>query len=79
MANDAAVTQRLALTLVTAIRPDLTKPADALTRWSKRRGRKALQGLKAALKDFRATPAFWSQSGCRSKEGSVNRSSRLLS
>ncbi len=31
-ANDAAVTQRLALTLVTAIRPDLAKPASALTR-----------------------------------------------
>jgi CHAD domain-containing protein len=59
-ANDAALTQRLALTLVTAIRPDLAKPAGALTRWSKRRGRKALQGLEAALKDFRATPTFWS-------------------
>jgi triphosphatase len=60
VANDAVVTQRLALTLVTPIRPDLAKPAGALTRWSERRGRKALQSLKAALKDFRATPAFWS-------------------
>jgi len=59
-ANDAAVTQRLALTLVTAIRPDLAKPANALTRWSKRQGVEALQDLNAALKDFRATPAFWS-------------------
>jgi triphosphatase len=59
-ANDAAVTQRLALTLVTANRPDLAKPAGVLTRWSERRGRRALKGLKAALKDFRATPAFWS-------------------
>ncbi len=58
-ANDAVVTQRLARTLVTAIRPDLAMPAGVLTRWSERQGRKALQGLKAALKDFRATPMFW--------------------
>jgi len=60
LANDAVVTKRLALSLVSASRPDLAKPAGALTQWSKRRGRKALQGLKPALKDFRATPAFWS-------------------
>jgi triphosphatase len=60
LANDAVVTKRLALSLVSASRPDLAKPAGALTRWSKRRGRKALQGLKPALKDFRAAPAFWS-------------------
>jgi CHAD domain-containing protein len=59
-ANDAAVTQRLALTLVTTIRPDLAKPASTLMRWSKRQGLEALRGLKAALKDFRVTPAFWS-------------------
>ena len=59
VANDAVVTKRLAMSLVTAMRPDLAKPASALRRWSGRRGRKALQGLKAALKDFRATPAFW--------------------
>jgi CHAD domain-containing protein len=59
-ANDAAVTQRLALTLVTAVRPDLAKPASALTRWSKRQALEALQDLKAALKDFGARPAFWS-------------------
>jgi triphosphatase len=61
VANDATVTQRLAPTLVTNSRPDLAKPAGALAKWSKRRGRKALRGLKGALKDFRATPAFWSR------------------
>ena len=61
VANDAMVTQRLAPTLVTDSRPDLAKPAGALAKWSTRRGRKALQGLKGALRDFRATPAFWSQ------------------
>jgi len=60
LANDAVVTKRLALSLVAARRPDLAKPAGALTRWSGRRGRKALQGLKPALKEFRAAPTFWS-------------------
>jgi triphosphatase len=60
LANDAVVTKRLALSLVSASRPDLAKPAGALTRWRERRSRKALQGLKPALKDFRAAPAFWS-------------------
>jgi triphosphatase len=59
MANDAVVTKRLALSLVTLSRPDLAKPAAALTRWSKWRRRKALRDLKAALKDFRAAPPFW--------------------
>ena len=59
-ANDAAVTKQLALKLVTDTRPDLAKPAGALARWSERRNRKALRGLKGALKDFRATPGFWS-------------------
>ena len=60
VANDAVVTQRLARMLLTASRPDLEKPVGALTRWNKRRGRKLLRGFKAALKEFRATPAFWS-------------------
>ncbi len=60
LSHDAVVTKRLAISLVSAIRPDLAKPARALTRWSERRGRKALQSLKPALKDFRAAPAFWS-------------------
>ncbi len=60
LANDAVVTKRLALSLVMPSRPDLAKPAGALTRWSARRGRQALRGLKPALKDFRAAPAFWS-------------------
>jgi len=60
LANDAVVTKRLALSLVSASRPDLAKPAGALVRWNERRGRKALQGLKPALKQFRAAPAFWS-------------------
>ncbi len=59
-ANDAVVTKRLAVSLVAASRPDLAKPTAALTRWSGRRGRKALQGLKPALKEFRAAHAFWS-------------------
>jgi CHAD domain-containing protein len=63
VANDATVTQRLAPTLVTDSRPDLAKPAGALAKWSKRRGRKALRGLKGALKDFRASSAFWSRDG----------------
>lgn len=60
LANDAVVTKRLALSLVSASRPDLAKPAGALVRWNERRGRKALQGFKPALKEFRAAPAFWS-------------------
>jgi len=60
LANDAVVTKRLALSLVRASRSDLAKPAGALARWSKRRGRNALQGLKPALEDFRAAPGFWS-------------------
>ena len=60
VANDAVVTKRLALSLVSASRPDLAKPAGALTRWSERRGCSALQGLQPALKDFRAAPGFWS-------------------
>jgi inorganic triphosphatase YgiF len=59
LANDAVATKRLALSLVSARRPDLAKPAGALKLWSERRGRKALQGFKPALKDFRAAPAFW--------------------
>jgi CHAD domain-containing protein len=60
LANDAVMTKRMAVSLVSVNRRDLAKPAAALTRWSKRRGRKALQGLKAALKEFREAPAFWS-------------------
>jgi triphosphatase len=59
LANDAAVAQRLVLTLVTDRRPDLAKPAVALARWSNQRSRKTLRGLKAPLQDFRAVPEFW--------------------
>jgi triphosphatase len=59
LANDAEVAQRLLLTLVTGRRPDLAKPADTLARWSKRRSRKTLRDLKAALEDFQAEPVFW--------------------
>jgi hypothetical protein len=59
LANDAEVAQRLLLTLVTDRRPDLAKPADTLARWSKRRSRKTLRDLKAALEDFQAEPVFW--------------------
>ena len=58
--NDSIVAKRLALSLVTASRPDLAKPAAALMRWNARRDRKALQRLKPALKDWRTSPAFWS-------------------
>ena len=61
VANDAIVTRRLALSLATARRPNLTKSVDALAQWSKHRRRKVLLGLKGALKAFRATPAFWSK------------------
>ena len=60
VANDAVVAKRLALKLVTDNRQDLAKPAGALARLSERRGQKALKGLKDAMKDFRATPGFWS-------------------
>jgi triphosphatase len=59
MANDAVVTKQLARKLVTDSRPDLAEPAGALVLWSKRRRQKTMQGLKGALKHFRATPAFW--------------------
>jgi inorganic triphosphatase YgiF len=60
LANDAAVTKRLAQSLVSASRPDLARAAGALSRWSKRRGHKALLSFKPALKVFRAAPKFWS-------------------
>jgi inorganic triphosphatase YgiF len=59
VANDAKVTQRLVGRLVSGDRRDLAKPADVLARWSERRGRKSLRGLKRALRKFRATPVFW--------------------
>jgi triphosphatase len=59
-ANDAVVTKQLALTLVTDDRPDLAKPVGALVLWNKHRRQKTMQGLKGALKHFRATPVFWS-------------------
>jgi CHAD domain-containing protein len=59
MANDAVVTKQLARKLVTDSRPDLAEPAGALVLWSKRRRQKTMQGLKGALKHFRATPVFW--------------------
>jgi triphosphatase len=60
LANDAVVTKQLALELVTDDRPDLAKPAGALVLWNKRRRKRAMRGLKGALKHFRATPMFWS-------------------
>jgi CHAD domain-containing protein len=60
VANDAVVTKQLALKLVTDSRPDLAKPSGALVLWSKRRRQKAMEGLKGALKHFKATPVFWS-------------------
>jgi|HubBroStandDraft_6_1064221.scaffolds.fasta_scaffold1647685_1 hypothetical protein len=58
-ANDAVVTQRLALSLARPTRPDLEAPAVVLTRWVRRREREALSGLKRAIKDFREAPTFW--------------------
>ena len=60
LANDAVVTKGLATLLLSDSRPDLATPADALTRWSMWRGRKALRSLKPTLKVFRAAPPFWS-------------------
>jgi len=59
-ATDAVVTQRLALKLVTESRPDLARPANALARWSARRRRGMLHGLKGEMKEFRDAPDFWS-------------------
>ena len=59
VANDAVVTNRLALKLA-AGRPELSKPARAVERWNKLRGRKALKGLQAAMGNFRNASAFWS-------------------
>jgi CHAD domain-containing protein len=61
LANDAVVTERLALLLVSASRPELATSAGSLMRWSKRRARKALTGFKPALHEFRAARRFWSQ------------------
>ena len=59
-ANDEHMARHFALSLVTPGRPDLAKPAGELARWSQQQGRKALQGFKPAVKNFRAAPAFWS-------------------
>jgi hypothetical protein len=45
--------------LATPGRANLVKPAQALTHWCKRRGRKVLHRLKPSLNEFRATPKFW--------------------
>jgi hypothetical protein len=58
--NDAVVTPRLTKALLTDKRSALAKSAEALLRWSKRRDRNARRGLRRALKNFRAAPAFWS-------------------
>ena len=59
-ANDSVVTDRLVRKLVTFGRPELSKPARALKRWNKLRGRNALDGLQAAMVKFRNARAFWS-------------------
>jgi hypothetical protein len=63
VANDAEVAQQLALGLGLGLAQDrrrnLAKPAITLARWSARRSRKSLRGLKTALETFRATPVFW--------------------
>jgi triphosphatase len=59
-ANDAAVTDGLAHKLVAADRSALSKPARALEHWNSVRGRKALIGLKAAMRNLRHQPEFWS-------------------
>ncbi len=59
-ANDAAVTDRLTHKLVAAGRAELLKPARALERWNTVRGRKALIGLKPAMRNLRHAPSFWS-------------------
>jgi triphosphatase len=59
-ANDLVVTTRLMRKLATPGRPELSKPARAVERWNRLRTRKTLDGLKAAMKGLRRTPAFWS-------------------
>jgi triphosphatase len=59
-ANDAAVTDGLARKLVAADRSALSKPARALEHWNSVRGRKASIGLKAAMRNLRHQPEFWS-------------------
>jgi len=59
-ANDAVVTERLAHKLAADGRPELSKPARAVERWNRLRGRNALKGLQAAMDNFRNAPAFWS-------------------
>ena len=58
-ANDAVVTERLALALAANDPADLTRPAQALAQWSRERGRKALKSLPGAMADFREAMAFW--------------------
>jgi hypothetical protein len=59
-ANDAAVTDGLAHKLVAADRSAWSKPARALEHWNSLRGRKALIGLKVAMRNLRHQPEFWS-------------------
>jgi len=58
-ANDAVVADRLAHKLVTAGRPELSKPAGAVERWNKLRARHALKDLQAAMGYFRNASVFW--------------------
>ncbi|NEU14795.1 CHAD domain-containing protein [Methylobacterium sp. BTF04] len=60
VANDAAVTDGLAHKLVATNRAALSKPAYALEHWNRVRGRKALIGLRAAMRNLRHQPKFWS-------------------
>jgi triphosphatase len=59
--NDATVTRQLTRSLLIDGRSELTTPAAALVRWSKRGDGAARQGLQGALRAFRAEPAFWSK------------------
>ena len=58
-ANDAVVADRLAHKLVTAGRPELSKPAGAVERWNKLRARHALKDLQAAMGYSRNASVFW--------------------
>ena len=59
LANDAVVTDRLTLKLVAAGRPELSKSAHILKRWSHLRRQRSLKGLSDAMKDFRDVSVFW--------------------
>lgn len=58
--NDAAVTQRLALSLATTLHPDLKKAVQDLVQRENTRARKIEDEVRPAMKAFRTATEFWS-------------------